>query len=239
MTDVAPREHDILGERLCAIRWTARRTGNEYFAVPTAHDEAVEKEVRSHVESHLVEWQRRGFVPDMQIEPGENNSQPIRERGWTYWHHLFNPRQLFMFATLMELCKSVKDDKIRAGMYFIVAKALNRGSRLCQWQPHRAIAGHVFYNQALNTFYNYGCRAFSYFDNIFEEDFSGRYAKRGNSIIEAKSASPANKPADIFITDPPYADAVNYHEITEFFIAWFRKIRRHLTQDGHGTPGAL
>src|SRR6202011_2813843 len=26
-----------------------------------------------------------------------------------------------------------------------------------------------------------------------------------------------------FITDPPYADAVNYHEITEFFIAWLRK----------------
>jgi putative DNA methylase len=28
---------------------------------------------------------------------------------------------------------------------------------------------------------------------------------------------------DFFVTDPPYADAVNYHEITEFFIAWLRK----------------
>ena len=27
----------------------------------------------------------------------------------------------------------------------------------------------------------------------------------------------------MFITDPPYADAVNYHEITEYFIAWLRK----------------
>ncbi len=27
----------------------------------------------------------------------------------------------------------------------------------------------------------------------------------------------------IYVTDPPYADAVNYHEITEFFIAWLRK----------------
>ena len=27
----------------------------------------------------------------------------------------------------------------------------------------------------------------------------------------------------IWITDPPYADAVNYHEITEYFIAWLRK----------------
>src|SRR3546814_13495069 len=29
--------------------------------------------------------------------------------------------------------------------------------------------------------------------------------------------------ADVFITDPPYADAVHYHEITEFFIGWLRR----------------
>ncbi|MGE0415106.1 MAG: hypothetical protein AB7Q64_24115 [Verrucomicrobiales bacterium] len=32
-----------------------------------------------------------------------------------------------------------------------------------------------------------------------------------------------DSPADIFITDPPYGDAVKYEEITEFFIAWLRK----------------
>ena len=26
--------------------------------------------------------------------------------------------------------------------------------------------------------------------------------------------------ADIWFTDPPYADAVNYHELTELFLAW-------------------
>ncbi|MGD9616275.1 MAG: hypothetical protein AB7H90_13580 [Alphaproteobacteria bacterium] len=28
---------------------------------------------------------------------------------------------------------------------------------------------------------------------------------------------------DIWITDPPYADAINYHEITEYFLAWLRR----------------
>jgi putative DNA methylase len=27
----------------------------------------------------------------------------------------------------------------------------------------------------------------------------------------------------VYVTDPPYADAINYHEITEFFIAWLNK----------------
>ncbi len=29
--------------------------------------------------------------------------------------------------------------------------------------------------------------------------------------------------ADLFVTDPPYGDAVKYEEITDFFIAWLRK----------------
>ena len=32
-----------------------------------------------------------------------------------------------------------------------------------------------------------------------------------------------NNKIDIWITDPPYADAVNYHELTEFFLAWDKK----------------
>lgn len=222
-SDVAPRPDDTFGERLCAVRWTAAKTGREYFTVPNTFDEAIEDELNTIVHSSLSKWQRDGSVPDMAIEPGQKTDEPIRTRGWTYWHHLFNPRQLFMFATLMEQCATIKDERIRAGMYFIVGKALNRGSRLSRWQPHRATSGDVFYNQALNTLYNYGCRAFSYFDNIFEEEFAGRYLRIGTSVIDGLPASSATQNADIFITDPPYADAVNYHEITEFFIAWFRK----------------
>lgn len=29
--------------------------------------------------------------------------------------------------------------------------------------------------------------------------------------------------ADLWITDPPYADAVNYHELADFFLAWYEK----------------
>ena len=46
--------------------------------------------VEQFVEENLLRWQKQGLVPDMAIEPGYNTDQPIRERGWTYWHHLFN-----------------------------------------------------------------------------------------------------------------------------------------------------
>ncbi|WCP14055.1 hypothetical protein sphantq_02497 [Sphingobium sp. AntQ-1] len=221
--DVAPRDGDIYGERLCCIKWVARGSGAEYFAPPSAHDENVEEYLTKTATENILAWQQDGLVPNMPIESGFNTDQPVRERGWTHWHHLFNPRQLHMFATLREEIAACEDDSVKAGMQLILAKALNRGSRLCQWQPHRAISGHVFYNQALNTFFNYGTRAFSYFENIFGERFDGRFDRQGDVVLKSQPAKDVDQLSDIYITDPPYADAVHYHEITEFFIAWLRR----------------
>ena len=43
------------------------------------------------------------------------------------------------------------------------------------------------------------------------------------SQIICNSAAETNFECDLFITDPPYGDAVKYEEILEFFIAWLRK----------------
>jgi len=41
--------------------------------------------------------------------------------------------------------------------------------------------------------------------------------------VRALPADQLNEEQDIFITDPPYGDAVKYEEILDFFIAWLRK----------------
>ncbi len=41
--------------------------------------------------------------------------------------------------------------------------------------------------------------------------------------LRAQSAYELKESSDVFITDPPYGDAVNYDEILDFFIAWLRK----------------
>ena len=40
--------------------------------------------------------------------------------------------------------------------------------------------------------------------------------------------------ADIWLTDPPYADAINYHELSEFFIAWYEKHLPKLFPEWYG-----
>jgi putative DNA methylase len=43
----------------------------------------------------------------------------------------------------------------------------------------------------------------------------------GRSEINLQDARDVSIKCDIWITDPPYADAVNYEELSEFFLAWY------------------
>jgi putative DNA methylase len=43
------------------------------------------------------------------------------------------------------------------------------------------------------------------------------------AILKALDARDVSYTADLWITDPPYADAVNYHELADFFLAWYEK----------------
>jgi putative DNA methylase len=104
----------------------------------------------------------------------------------------------------------------------------NYGSRLCRWDKSRDNAQDVFYNQALNTSLNYACRASWTLIKFIKEQFL--YNENPiNTLVAAENiaANSISKHSDIFVTDPPYGDAVRYEEILEFFIAWFQKNPPH------------
>ena len=124
--DLKPRPGDIFQERLYCIQWMRPKPsgrGDEYeFRAVTPADLEREARVDRFMADHLVEWQQQGWVPDMRIESGYNTDQPIRERGWTYWHHLFNPRQL--------LLASLVNQHSSANQKFGLFQILNWNSRL-------------------------------------------------------------------------------------------------------------
>lgn len=223
--DIEPRPDDVLQERLYCIQWIRAETLNAgrqttYFAEPTAEDIERERAVSTFVAGHLTDWQEIGLVPDMRIEPGFNTDQPIRERGWTHWHHLFTPRQLLFLGLASKHSRQIGS----AASMLLLAKTTDWSSRLCRYGTGaaRESIAQTFYNQALNTFLNYGCRSFEFARNYLNVELP-RYQLSTNRVIENKAAIAVDTDSDIYVTDPPYADAVNYHEISEFFIAWLRK----------------
>ncbi len=224
--DFIPRSEDVFQERLYAIQWIEKDSLEKsrqetFFAAPTEADLLREKTVEKIVMENLSEWQSAGLVPDMPIESGYNTDQPIRERGWTYWHHLFSARQLLFIQLTASESKSINYSQV------FLARLIDWNSKLCRYGTGaaRESIAQTFYNQALNTFYNYGVRSYG-FSRSYVEDIPQAVQEKISPekfVIENLPASSVVTNADLWITDPPYADAVNYHEITEFFIAWLRK----------------
>ncbi|MFO1036184.1 MAG: DUF1156 domain-containing protein [Geminicoccaceae bacterium] len=229
--DFAPKSDDVFQERLYAIQWLTP-DGRIFFTAAREEDLARERHVESIVQENLADWQSRGLVPDSRIEPGDKTDEPIRTRGWTHWHHLFPPRHLLIGALLRERSLEYSDLIVRPALDLIFCRCLDFLSKMTQWRsltpsPNRTGGltdgtDHVFYNQALNCFLNYGSRSFYYMrGNLVSE--TGTLKIHGQSEIAVVPAVDIAKPASIWITDPPYADAIHYHEITEYFISWLAK----------------
>jgi putative DNA methylase len=223
--DFVPRPTDIFQERLYCIQWITKGSFTKarqttFFDRVTEDDLTRERLVENIVRKNLADWQARGLVPDMLIEPGDETTRLLRERGWTHWHQLFSARQLWMLEQHTR--------KLTSPSALTLANALNFNSKLCGINSRSAGSGRemcldrVFINQALNTLLNYGVRSFAYSaDN--SENIPSLALPAVQFRVSPKPANRHNSHSDIYLTDPPYADAVNYHEITEFFIAWLRK----------------
>jgi putative DNA methylase len=235
VSDFTPLKNDIYQERLYCVQWMRRKPkGNKFdyeFRAVTEEDLAREQKVIDYVREHLEEWQEKGYIPDMVIEAGDETERLYRERGWTHWHHLFNPRQL-LYLGLIRKYSDCPDSYVR------FMDLLNYSSRLCPWATSRKRQAkdgsgkqtggasdnpaNVFYNQALNTLYAYGCRSFSQLLDVLQKNIAVSPIKT-KTVVSTNPAHDINVENDIYITDPPYGDAVKYEEITEFFIAWLRK----------------
>ena len=231
--DLIPREDDIFDERLYCVRWVdtwtemdpdcnLRTFSERYYWAPTDMDLRRERRVLELLRERFARWQKCGFIPSRLIEPGYNTAQPIRERGWTHWHHLFNPRQLLLLGSLCEGIASANlSREQRLGCLLGAFKCADHDSRLSGWSPlvGKELVDHVFANQALNTVFNNGTRAFTALDTCwFYRVKQAPVAAPSNVIVCDGRTVEAN--CDLWVTDPPYADAINYEEISEFFLMW-------------------
>ena len=228
--DFVPRPDDVFRERLYAIQWITEETeygGRQQTFFRSVTDADLEREYRVEeiVRENLRAWQDDGLAPDMMVEPGDETTRLQRERGWTHWSHLFNPRQLLLVSQALASEAWRKSHGPTLG-WLNLAKMADLNAKMSRWKPSQGsgLGGPVgvFSNQALNTFYNYATRSWAGYG---PSAFKMPHVPLPDVLrtVVSKTAQEVETDCDIWLTDPPYADAVNYHEITEFFIAWLRK----------------
>ena len=233
--DFTPRPDDVFQERLYAIHWMKQKSNGKKFDYKFTEvskaDAERERIVEVYVGKHFSEWQNKGWIPDARIEPGDKTDEPIRTRGWTHWHHLFSARHLMLLGLIHRFGSNSNN-------LLMLSRILNYSGKLCIWstsKPGSSKSGeggrtgggsdnpvNVFYNQALNTLFNYGARGAVPLLEMFNLQLSPSPCS-GDCQVSCCAADQINHKSEIFVTDPPYGDAVKYEEILEFFIAWLRK----------------
>jgi len=216
------REDDIYNERLYAIKYETK-DGKRYYRAPNERDLTNEAKVKQIVTENFTWWQDQGVIPSMAIESGYNTDQIIRERGWTHWSHLFNARQLLLLSRFITHLTNAT--KYLGYGILSLNSSVDRLSRLCRWDSGSEKMQQTFYNQAFNTLMNYCSRSvaslFEQWNNSITNISNGI---RGDHVVVNIDARDLSNNADFWITDPPYADAVNYHELSEFFLAWDKRL---------------
>ena len=233
--DFESRPDDVFRERLYAIRYEHEETAPNgsvkrirYYRSPDEHDMERERKVYDTVRNNIAKWQAEGIIPSMAIELGNETERLYKERGWTHWHQLFNARQVLYNALMIEEAAKTASDTAE---FVLTALTVNRianwNSKLCQWgtgQARESMA-QTFYNQALNTMWQYGTRAFPMVKKVVKlPDPLDLPISTASYDVIPKDARNVSTTCDLWMTDPPYADAVNYHELSEFFLSWDRKL---------------
>ena len=230
-----PRRDDLYQDRLYAIRYEKQLDEKHrirYYVVPDEHDLHNEQKVHDYVANHFAKWQAQGLVPSMAIENGHKTIELIRDRGWNYWHQLFGPRQLLVLALLVEQIKLTKIPEAIAAGILGLNKCTDFNSKLSRWNPNCDKTEQNFYNQAYNTLFNWGARSTKMLETLwFRLNFIPSF--KNKTSISLTDARKVENKSRLWITDPPYADAVMYHELTEYFLAWDKALLPGIFPDGY------
>ena len=215
--------NNVFNNKLYAIQYEDNNN-DRYYVSPNKKVLDQEKKIKKLLSERFDEWQKKGYIPKMNIESGDKTDEPIRTRGWEYWNQLFNSRQLLINGLFSKYVDELSKTKKEYAIGILgINKISNFNSKLSRWASLREHNIDTFYNQALNPLYDYSARAMSQLNNTWNFDINNTLIK-SNKKVSLKNAEEINFERDIWITDPPYADAVNYHELSEFFLAWDKKL---------------
>jgi adenine-specific DNA methylase len=230
---ISLRPDDIFQERLYCIRWVETyidakgkvRTRRHYRPLTQA-DIRREERILELLRERSMDWQEKGYIPSNQIESGKKTDEPIRTRGRIYWHHLFTPRQLLVHGLLQSFSEQhTVMLEAKVSNMLGIARCADWDSKLSRWDSSAANekVAQTFSNQALNTLYNYAGKGFQALDSSWFLKYLPNNTTKGSNLKPVDAQLIQNQ-CDIWITDPPYADSINYHELTEYLLSWYQKL---------------
>lgn len=240
---------------LLAVVELRDKNKGRFYRLPNTQDTEALFRARKRFEE-LNHQRRNGLtvIPDekLNVMSGVFNA-PIY--GHNTWGTLFTPRQAVYLATCVSLIRESAErlqreqskdfaDAVVTCLALILDKMADMNSALCGWQAHAEIPAHTFARWALPMVWDFAETNPLAESSGSPESSLKRTLDGLSKLIEGKYApgtvrqcSATNLPlpddsASLFVTDPPYYNAVPYADLSDYFYVWARRI---FTNDHEGT----
>ena len=243
----ASRRGGASDARMLAVRYDDPKTGRRGFRVPSHIDiaacEAAKQELIIRENRHQ---ESLSLVPDEEL-PYLRSIFNINLLGVNSWGMLFTPRQALSLTTFANRVRCIdqqlelKDSaELRLAVKTCLALSLDRladfNSSLCVLNSTggRGVV-HTFGRQALgivwdfmetNPFNDVAANwdaGISAFERYIERESNSSHCGVSNKSSAVASPLPTDS-ADLFVTDPPYYDAVPYADLSDFFYVWLKRM---------------
>jgi putative DNA methylase len=185
------------------------------------------------------------LIPD-EILPYLRSIFNIQLLGVNHWADLFNARQLLALTTFVKYIKAVgskidnaDEAELRTATVTCLALTLSKltdlANSLCAWEPNVVTVQHLFGRQAMGIIWDFaegnpiGNSRGSwnvYFRNTVRilSDYSALWHAGQVERLSATDLSLPDDSVQLFLTDPPYYDAVPYADLSDFFYVWLKRM---------------
>ncbi|PSB02354.1 DUF1156 domain-containing protein [Merismopedia glauca] len=234
--------------RLICIITTNNKDKKRYFRLSTANDYRCVgnsyRKLKDLIENHC------GTIDILPNEPmNQNNSNLVSGRGYgfTKWSELFSYRQLLSLTTFVRLVSSVNslladEEKefvtaVQACLGLVIDRVADRCSSFCRYDPSPTMSGinNTFSRQAISMIWDFAEgdptskrsggweQCLEWLVNVIHFE---SVADKNIGDVELASATDHPLPDDFaqaFISDPPYYDAIEYSDLSDFFYVWLKR----------------
>jgi len=240
-----PRMGGANDARLFAVVTIQPHQSGRIYRLSTPQDEAVVVKAVAELQRRMEAYQGElSLVPD-EPTPQKGGSFSQRIYGMNRFCDLFTSRQLLALTTLVKLVRQVEnklishDDggytlAIQTCLAFAVDKQADLGNSLNRWEPIAQCPRQLFARQAVPMVWDFAeSTPLGTSSGSFEVLVSGivsALTKIGHDWLMGQSqtanatAHPLpNGMSQCFFTDPPYYDSVQYANLSDFFIVWFKR----------------
>ena len=238
-----------IGATLTSVVLTNGKSSGKSYRIHTtedanAYDAAVER-LASLVQLHNGDL---SLVPDEPI-PYDPQNMKVRTYGMQSWKELFNARQLLALSCFTGLVGEAHAEMLRAGLDADYAKAVatylglavdrlaDYNSTITRWASNGEYVGNTFTRQALPMVWDFTevnpfsgstgdlSGALDWIDLVIQ------HASISNSVLTVSNRNASDAAGNghgplssqVIVTDPPYYDAINYANLSDFFYVWMKR----------------